>query len=71
MLATVPNMNVLLNDVLFLEVLQPSELRYTFKIRLAKNFGTSFVSYQNFLVIDNEIYTCNILDLPCDPGPLH
>ncbi|XP_045189636.1 protease-associated domain-containing protein 1-like [Mercenaria mercenaria] len=41
-LASVPNINVLLNDVLFMEVLQPSSIRYTYKIRPAKNFGTSF-----------------------------
>ena len=42
-LATAPNVEVL-NDVLFMEILQPVSISYTYKIRLAKNFGTSFVS---------------------------
>ncbi|XP_060578494.1 protease-associated domain-containing protein 1-like isoform X2 [Ruditapes philippinarum] len=61
-LATVPNMNVLLNDVLFMEVLQPSEIRYTFKIRLAKNFGISFRKYQSIeLAIAEPYHGCTHL----------
>ncbi|KAH3787972.1 protease-associated domain-containing protein 1-like [Dreissena polymorpha] len=41
-LATVPNLDVLLHDVLFMEVVQPEAIRYSFKIRPAKNFGVSF-----------------------------
>ena len=43
-LATVPNINVLLNEELFMEVIEPDTVRYTFKLRLAKNFGMPFVS---------------------------
>ena len=43
-LATVPNINVLLNEELFMEIIEPETVRYTFKVRQAKNFGVPFVS---------------------------
>lgn len=48
-LATVSNIDVLMSDVLFLEVIRPRDISYTFKIRPAKNFGVSFVSIFCFM----------------------
>ena len=33
-----------LDDDLYFEILHPEDIGYTYKIRRAKNFGTSFVS---------------------------
>lgn len=63
-LATVPNLDVLLNDVLFMEVLQPSTISYTYKIRPAKNFGTSFPRTYNRieLAIADPYHGCSSLN---------
>ena len=55
-LATVPNVDVLLNEELFMEVLKPEEVSYTFRLRLAKNFGMPFVSTQLLYIV----FTLNI-----------
>lgn len=49
--------DIISGDVFF-EILDPPELRYSYRIRPAKDFGATFVSnlknYHNFLLLLNE-----------------
>lgn len=46
--ATVPDIsNYYHQDSLFMQVVEPEEIAYLFKVRPAKNFGTDFVSMLN------------------------
>ncbi|KAL4232069.1 hypothetical protein ACF0H5_009645 [Mactra antiquata] len=62
-LASVPNINVLLSDVNFMEVVQPSSISYTYKLRPARNFGTRLSRRYNGmeLVLADPYYGCSSL----------
>lgn len=61
-LATVPNVNVLLNEELFLEVVEPEEIGYTFKLRLAKNFGMPFQKFTKIeMTVGQPYHGCSSL----------
>ncbi|WAR22153.1 PADC1-like protein [Mya arenaria] len=49
-LVTVPNIDVLLTDILFMEIIRPAEISYSYKIRPAKNFGVPFI--QKYSMVD-------------------
>lgn len=42
-------MDVVAGDVFF-EILEPPELRYSYRIRPAKDFGATFVSISNYII---------------------
>lgn len=53
-LATTPDINLLYtSDNLFMQIVEPEEISYVYKIRPARNFGGDFVS---IIMITEHIY---------------
>lgn len=58
-LATAPNLDVIeFGSHLYMEVTEPEDVSYLFKLRPAKNFGGDFVSYDiiSFVYIQCKIF---------------